>query len=157
LGGVPPNIGVSTYNFPKFFNRLYDKIILDIDECETGSFHCAVNSECINTVSSYACSCIFGYVHDDLGDCVDFDECSDSFCGKNAECINEIGAYSCMCYPGFSKSETFEGTYDCVDTDECSILPSVCTNAGYGFNFIIKFIYYYFEYYYINLIKLNIT
>ena len=36
----------------------------EINECSTGTHECSENAECINSVSSYQCSCLSGYEGD---------------------------------------------------------------------------------------------
>ena len=38
----------------------------DIDECSTTN-NCSVNSVCTNTIGSYQCSCVNGYLDEGLG------------------------------------------------------------------------------------------
>lgn len=35
--------------------------VTDVDECQTGSFSCHAQAECVNTDGSYDCSCLSGY------------------------------------------------------------------------------------------------
>ena len=50
----------------------------DVDECTQGTATCDITvSTCSNTVGSYECVCIDGYIHD-AGVCVDIDKCATS-------------------------------------------------------------------------------
>ena len=54
--------------FDSFFNAILvifaSYILADIDECSTGAHECSENAECLNSVSSYQCSCRAGYEGD---------------------------------------------------------------------------------------------
>ena len=36
-------------------------IVADLDECNTHTYTCDVNADCVNTVGSYSCNCRAGY------------------------------------------------------------------------------------------------
>ena len=55
-------------------------LILDIDECTNWSDLCHINATCINTVGSYDCECLSGFMGDGY-DCL-----SKSFI--NAACLS---------------------------------------------------------------------
>ena len=43
---------------------LYDKVLIDIDECSNNSHDCSANAICTNNEGSYTCLCIDGYSGD---------------------------------------------------------------------------------------------
>jgi hypothetical protein len=68
---------------------------------------CSNNSECINTIGSFNCTCLPGYDGDGF-DCIDINECKlneinqfNTSCTLNSECINLPGGYECKCLNGF--------------------------------------------------------
>ena len=97
----------------------------EIDECIAGNgkyeglTYCGSNTECINTVGSFTCTCKPGF-HDfqPLDGCIDIDECAtgDTNCGENTDCWNTVGSFLCGCKIGF----TGDQTKGCSDIDECS-------------------------------------
>lgn len=44
----------------KQFSKL-SHLLLDIDECQSGTHNCDVNAECTNSQGSYTCTCKEGY------------------------------------------------------------------------------------------------
>ena len=73
---------------------------LDINECSTGGV-CDENAECVDTASSYECTCSSGYTGDGHT-CLDIDECLSDPCDENATCTNNNGSFSCHCHTGFT-------------------------------------------------------
>lgn len=41
----------------------------DIDECQSGSFSCHAQAECVNVPGSYDCNCLPGYTGDGQQTC----------------------------------------------------------------------------------------
>lgn len=41
----------------------------DIDECQSGSFSCHAQAQCVNNPGSYNCKCLSGYVGDGKNIC----------------------------------------------------------------------------------------
>jgi hypothetical protein len=73
-------------------------------------------SVCVNTIGSYECKCLKGYIGDGYI-CKDIDECSDNFnnnCVLNSVCKNLPGAYKCDCENGFELKNGL-----CKDVNEC--------------------------------------
>lgn len=103
----------------------------DIDECATGAPCGALATACINTISSYACSCLPGYGAPILGgSCADLDECALGTCGAAGvvlSCVNSAGSYACTCHAGYTAPASGA---PCLDLDECA-LGTPC-GAGLG-------------------------
>ena len=96
----------------------------DIDECALGAFVCDPNAYCDNTIGSYDCICVDGYMkngsaclsellmlHHKLTDfqalichIPDIDECDleTDNCHVNADCTDTIGSFQCTCSIGYS-------------------------------------------------------
>ncbi|KAM3623828.1 uncharacterized protein V6R79_016022 [Siganus canaliculatus] len=98
----------------------------DEDECLDAEERCGVHSNCTNTIGSYYCQCLPGYIHSQRklnftsGQCLDHNECTDeslkNICGPG-NCTNLIGSYNCSCHFGYTLNNI--QTY-CVDINECS-------------------------------------
>ncbi|XP_073249874.1 uncharacterized protein [Porites lutea] len=113
-----------------------------LDECQSPDA-CGDNHVCNNTVGSYRCECLNGFVVDSGAQdplnpvCVDFDECQiPNACGVNYVCNNTIGSYRCECSTGFVAKCSTQNllTPVCVDLDECQSLDAcgandVCNNT----------------------------
>lgn len=107
-------------------------INLDIDECSKNETVYAymnknltkiykwsgcneTTSVCVNTIGSYECKCLNGFIENGDLDCIDIDECVEnrSFnktnCKINSECVNYPGSYNCVCKNGF-----IENNGDCI-------------------------------------------
>nr|XP_033500777.1 adhesion G protein-coupled receptor E2 isoform X1 [Epinephelus lanceolatus] len=129
---------------------------IDNDECaidedypdEPGA--CVENASCVNTIGSYYCQCLDGFVSSTgavnftavtPATCEDINEClqNEDMCGPNAECHNTVPHYSCICDDGFISTtglETFRhgDNVICIDIDECGEKDvcgpnSACVNA----------------------------
>ncbi|KAK6298977.1 adhesion G protein-coupled receptor E5 [Coregonus clupeaformis] len=103
----------------------------DIDECSNNSLICGDNSACFNTVGSYYCECLPGFM-DVAGatrQCLDIEECVEyqHICGEWGTCLNQVGSYLCQCPNGFRN--TGDGQTQCVDINECKI-DRVCGKRG---------------------------
>ncbi|XP_038128056.1 adhesion G protein-coupled receptor L4 [Cyprinodon tularosa] len=78
----------------------------DDNECQNVTNICGEKAECTNTVGSYYCTCVPGYIssgatqfqpNDGTG-CIDFDECtSEQICGPSSRCHNTNGSFYCSC------------------------------------------------------------
>ena len=104
------------------------EIILDENECLTGTHMCDPNAKCTNTIGSYSCDCRYGFSGNGQT-CVEIDECSDGShkCGAESVCTNHDGGYDCSCPVGYDK----EGR-SCAIQDKCASNPcpagSKCLN-----------------------------
>lgn len=98
-------------------------LIIDIGECEVSNGYC--EHDCTNTIGSYKCSCIEGYILNSTNDrschgmcnyvlghnvlllsATDIDECQiylPDLCDHY--CINTDGSYVCDCEIGYKLSE----------------------------------------------------
>ena len=113
--------GTTTYLI--FLDRCVTLCIIDINECEEGSYSCGQNAECINTDGNYTCSCSSGYTGNGqtctgvyyMYVCTcswvyvfhfssDIDECADNRsnnCAVQADCTNTVGSFICSCVSGY--------------------------------------------------------
>ena len=62
-------------------------IIIDIDECKSGSHLCHPNATCTNILGTYTCECDAGYVGDGLSICQGIFCCIVSACIYNNNII----------------------------------------------------------------------
>jgi len=99
---------------------------IDIDECLQNNL-CGPNSQCSNRQPGYTCSCLQGFITDDLeapnatNPCRDIKECDAAInpCGDNAICTETPGSFTCACETGY------EGN---PPSEVCA--PTACTLAN---------------------------
>lgn len=91
------------------------KTCKDANECAIDNGGC--EQECFNTLGSFFCSCLDGFVPKG-SKCIDVNECEKSMNQCPGPCINLAGSYRCDCnITGFTHSEAPD---ICNDIDECA-------------------------------------
>ena len=113
----------------------------DIDECDASSgvvINCdPINGVCVNTPGTYECACETGYVdtNADGTQCDEVNECLSAslfVCQEHSLCVDgpwnaNLGiGYSCECVDGYESFVIADQGEQCLDIDECDIVPSLC-------------------------------
>jgi len=103
----------------------------DVDEC--ANVPCGANSRCVNTIGSFTCHCITGYVGNPYDGCTNVNECAaaTSPCGDNTVCEDIDGSFDCHCVAGYQRDGLVGPCFDipecagdpCGDNSVCEELP----------------------------------
>ncbi|XP_050095151.1 uncharacterized protein LOC126577518 isoform X2 [Anopheles aquasalis] len=100
---------------------------VDVNECLLRNGHGPCQDTCINTWSSYRCTCdgLPGTrLAPDGHSCEDIDECTVNNGGCSHTCLNTLGRAFCVCPDGYMLDEDWK---TCVDVDECANQRSIAT------------------------------
>ena len=140
---------------------------VDENECDGGTHDCSVDEVCVNSEGSFSCviaDCsVLGCSHtctqgqlpctcpqdlslaEDALTCVDQDECALNLdhCPQDSHCVNtrkqtDVRGYYCSCNLGFTPVQSADGSYICVDTDECSTGANECVENSVCINTVSK-------------------
>lgn len=93
---------------------------VDINECLEQTFTCHENSDCMNTVGTYKCECIKGFIGD--GTYCERGTCDNTICPQEEKKIcSSLTSTICKCSSGFEiRNDT------CVDFNECKSSALTC-------------------------------
>nr|XP_032818229.1 neurogenic locus notch homolog protein 1-like [Petromyzon marinus] len=97
------------------------------NECSSSSLCDPTHGTCNDTVGSFVCGCVAGYmVGSDGRTCQDINECQNgnANCKTYSSCQNTQGSFKCACDNGFQMNGT-----ECVDIDECKTTNNCTGNA----------------------------
>uniref|UniRef100_A0A182M6Q5 EGF-like domain-containing protein n=1 Tax=Anopheles culicifacies TaxID=139723 RepID=A0A182M6Q5_9DIPT len=100
---------------------------VDVNECLLRNGHGPCQDTCINTWSSYRCTCdgLPGTrLAADGHSCEDIDECTVNNGGCSHTCLNTLGRAFCVCPEGYMLDEDWK---TCVDVDECANQRSIAS------------------------------
>ncbi|KAH9487811.1 hypothetical protein Btru_068323 [Bulinus truncatus] len=96
-----------------------------MNECERNP--CGSNSQCINTIGSYFCSCLPGFRLSTRNQnlCIDINECSENTHSCAQKCVNTVGSFYCQCELGYQPNPLDRNRCE-VDTtiNPCDLLSS---------------------------------
>ncbi|XP_035914416.1 uncharacterized protein LOC118513121 isoform X2 [Anopheles stephensi] len=100
---------------------------VDVNECLLRNGHGPCQDTCINTWSSYRCTCdgLPGTrLAADGHSCEDIDECTVNNGGCSHTCLNTLGRAFCVCPEGYMLDEDWK---TCIDVDECANQRSIAS------------------------------
>ncbi|MFO0595197.1 MAG: hypothetical protein U0228_07830 [Myxococcaceae bacterium] len=107
---------------------------IDVDECAQSPGRCGLNTECVNTATSFECRCAMGFsgatVSGGPASCADVDECPTQDCGPLGVCTNTSGSFTCSCPSGTFGATVTGGPTSCSTTDRCTTAGQCGANAS---------------------------
>uniref|UniRef100_A0A182J2V4 Sushi domain-containing protein n=1 Tax=Anopheles atroparvus TaxID=41427 RepID=A0A182J2V4_ANOAO len=118
--GCSNTIGSFTCKCPRGLRVTDNNKCMDVNECLLRNGHGPCQDTCINTWSSYRCTCdgLPGTrLAPDGHSCEDIDECTVGNGGCSHTCLNTLGRAFCVCPEGYMLDEDWK---TCVDVDECA-------------------------------------
>uniref|UniRef100_A0A182FCC0 Uncharacterized protein n=1 Tax=Anopheles albimanus TaxID=7167 RepID=A0A182FCC0_ANOAL len=125
--GCSNTIGSFTCKCPRGLRVTDNNKCMDVNECLLRNGHGPCQDTCINTWSSYRCTCdgLPGTrLAADGHTCEDIDECTVNNGGCSHTCLNTLGRAFCVCPEGYMLDEDWK---TCVDVDECANQRSIAT------------------------------
>ncbi|XP_053674472.1 uncharacterized protein LOC128724777 [Anopheles nili] len=125
--GCSNTIGSFTCKCPRGLRVTDNNKCMDVNECLLRNGHGPCQDTCINTWSSYRCTCdgLPGTrLASDGHTCEDIDECTVGNGGCSHTCLNTLGRAFCVCPEGYMLDEDWK---TCVDVDECANQRSIAT------------------------------
>ncbi|XP_061501161.1 uncharacterized protein LOC1276382 isoform X2 [Anopheles gambiae] len=125
--GCSNTIGSFTCKCPRGLRVTDNNKCMDVNECLLRNGHGPCQDTCINTWSSYRCTCdgLPGTrLAPDGHSCEDIDECTVNNGGCSHTCLNTLGRAFCVCPEGYMLDEDWK---TCVDVDECANQRSIAT------------------------------
>uniref|UniRef100_A0A4Y0BIY2 Uncharacterized protein n=1 Tax=Anopheles funestus TaxID=62324 RepID=A0A4Y0BIY2_ANOFN len=125
--GCSNTIGSFTCKCPRGLRVTDNNKCMDVNECLLRNGHGPCQDTCINTWSSYRCTCdgLPGTrLAADGHSCEDIDECTVNNGGCSHTCLNTLGRAFCVCPEGYMLDEDWK---TCVDVDECANQRSIAS------------------------------
>ena len=110
-----------------------DSILPDINECQLGTDLC-VNAECNNTAGSYTCTCLPGFIPQNLTSCSKLHLCAYSYLTRCYRCMLGVKSYHTYVFFNYSPACT-NGDIRLMNGTEPSVREGrveICYNNVYG-------------------------
>ncbi|XP_058065891.1 fibrillin-1 [Anopheles bellator] len=126
--GCSNTIGSFTCKCPRGLRVTDNNKCMDVNECLLRNGHGPCQDTCINTWSSYRCTCdgLPGTrLAADGHACEDIDECTVGNGGCSHTCLNTLGRAFCTCPDGYMLDDDWK---TCIDVDECANQKSIASD-----------------------------